>query len=209
MGFEEPKSLAEGFTDFSSLITSHHSGSETKEQIVERFNQVRDMSNITVIPADPDVNPFDTNVRKEVAVYCRVSTDNISQTPSFLTQQNYYLNYVRECPDLHMVAIYRDEGVSATKVDKREGLIQLIKDAEAGKFDMVIVKDLSRFSRNLMDCMQIIYKFRHLPRPVGILFETEHIYTLDTSRDFTLQILALVAQEESRKKSYSVTSAQR
>ena len=108
-----------------------------------------------------------------------------------------------------MVAMYKDEGVSATRIKQREGLIQLIKDAEAGKFNMVIVKDLSRLSRNLMDCMQIIYKFRHFPKPVGILFETENLYTLDTSRDFTLQILALVAQEESRKKSYSVTSAQR
>ena len=85
MDFAEPKSLAEGFTDFSSLIASSPSGPETKEQVIQRFTQVRDMSNITVIPAKPDINPFDTNVRKEVAVYCRVSTDNISQTPSFLT----------------------------------------------------------------------------------------------------------------------------
>ena len=209
MTFIEPKSLSEGFTDFRALPTVSRIGTETKEHIVERLSRVRDMSNITVIPAEPDVNPFDTNVRKRVAIYCRVSTDNLSQTPSFITQQNYYLDYVRKRPDLRMVAMYKDEGVSATEIRKREGLIQLIHDAETGRFDMVIVKDLSRLSRNLMDCMQIIYKFRHLPKPVGILFETENIYTLDTSRDFTLQVLALIAQEESRKKSYSVTSAQR
>ena len=209
MTFFEPKSLSEGFTDFSKISKVAPAGPETKEQIIKRYTQVRDMSNITVIPAEPEINPFDKKVRKRVAVYCRVSTDNLSQTPSFLTQQRYYLEYVRQHSDLQLIAMYKDEGVSATRIKKREGLIRLINDAEAGKFDMVIVKDLSRLSRNLMDCMQIIYKFRHFPKPVGIFFESENIYTLDTSKDFTLQILALVAQEESRKKSIAVTAAQR
>ncbi len=77
----------------------------------------------------------------------------------------------------------------------------MLDDAKAGKFDIIVVKNLSRLSRNLMDCMEIIYMLRNLPHPVGILFETENMFTLDKNIDFTLQVLSLVAQEESHKKS--------
>ena len=62
------------------------------------------------------------------------------------------------------------------------GLVQMLKDAQEGKFDIIVVKNLSRLSRNLMDCMRIIYMLRALPKPVGILFETENMFTLDIVR---------------------------
>ena len=92
-------------------------------------------------------------------------------------------------------------------MEKRVGLLTLLDDARAGKFDIIVVKNLSRLNRNLMDCMNIIYELRSLPRPVGILFETENMFTLDKNVDFTLQVLSLVAQEESHKKSEAMTSS--
>ena len=83
----------------------------------------------------------------------------------------------------------------------------MLEDAKAGKFDVIIVKNLSRLSRNLMDCMNIIYALRNLPNPVGIFFESENLYTLDKSADFTLQVLSLVAQEESHKKSEAMLAS--
>ena len=70
----------------------------------------------------------------------------------------------------------------------------MLEDAKAGKFDVIIVKNLSRLSRNLMDCMNIIYALRNLPNPVGIFFESENLYTLDKSADFTLQVSGLPLQ---------------
>lgn len=209
MDYKRPGRLADGLGSFSNIVHNIPVGPETKEQIYERMYRNRDMSKITVTPAIPDVNPFDPRFRKRVAIYCRVSTDNLAQTPSFITQQKYYLKYVRERPELRMVAMYKDEGLTATSIQNRGGLVQLLKDAEMGKFDMIIVKNLSRLSRNLMDCMRIIFKLRMLPKPIGILFETEKLYTLNRENDFTLQILALIAQEESHKKSEAVTFAQR
>ena len=58
-----------------------------------------------------------------------------------------------------------------------------------------------------MDCMNIIYALRNLPNPVGIFFESENLYTLDKSADFTLQVLSLVAQEESHKKSEAMLAS--
>lgn len=55
--------------------------------------------------------------------------------------------------------------------------------------------------------MNIIYALRSLPNPVGIFFETENLYTLDKTADFTLQVLSLVAQEESHKKSEAMLAS--
>ena len=206
--YNKPGRLSQGLGNFTASFSTAK-GPETHADIQERITRDRDMSKITVKKPRQDVDPFDTNVRKRVAIYCRVSSDKLSQTPSFYTQQQYYLKYVRSRSDLHMVVMYKDEGISATGIVKRTGLVNLLRDAEAGRFDMVIVKNLSRLSRNLMDCMRIIYKLRQLPNPVGILFEEERLYTLDKKNDLTLSILALIAQEESHKKSDAVTRAQR
>ncbi len=176
-------------------------GMTEKERIIAQYGQKRDMSKIVVIPAKPSLGLFDTERRKRVVVYCRVSTDGISQTSSFELQKNHYLKYVRQKPEWKLVGLYSDEGITATSTKKRIGLLTMLDDAKAGKFDIIVVKNLSRLSRNLMDCMEIIYMLRNLPHPVGILFETENMFTLDKNIDFTLQVLSLVAQEESHKKS--------
>ena len=207
--FERPGRLSEGLGSFRVPETKSNTGPETKADIFARMNRERDMSKIRTIPAMPEINPFDVRTRKKVVVYCRVSTDSLAQAPSFATQQRYYLNYVRRRPEWKMVAMYADEGISATGIEKRMGLVQMLKDAQEGKFDIIVVKNLSRLSRNLMDCMRIIYMLRSLPKPVGILFETENMFTLDKNVDFTLQILSLLAQEESHKRSEAVTAAQR
>ena len=165
----------------------------------ERYNRPRDLSKIKVIPARQESDPFNPKMRKRVVVYCRVSTDGISQTSSFELQKNYYLRFVRKKPDWKLVGLYSDEGITATSMEKRVGLLTLLEDARAGKFDIIVVKNLSRLARNLMDCMNIIYELRSLPHPIGILFEPENIFTLDKNVDFTLQIITLEAEERSHK----------
>ncbi len=177
------------------------SGLSDKDQIRYEYGRERDMSKVTYYPARKDVTLFDPRQRSRVVVYCRVSTDGISQTSSFELQKHYYLKYVRKHGNWKLVAMFSDEGITATSTEKRIGLLQMLEDAKAGLFDIIIVKNLSRLSRNLMDCMNIIYALRALPHPVGIFFETENLFTLDKSADFTLQVLSLVAQEESHKKS--------
>lgn len=186
-----------------------YEGMTEADRIRERVNRIRDLSKITVIPARPEPGLFDPNFRKRVVVYCRVSTDGLGQVTSFENQKKYYVGMVRKKPEWHLVALYSDEGLTATGTKKRIGLLQMIEDARAGKFDIIIVKNLSRLSRNLMDCMEIIYELRKLPKPVDIFFENENMFTLDRTVDFTLQVLSLVAQEESHKKSEAMLGSYR
>ena len=182
-------------------------GMSEREKIQYEYGKQRDLSKVTYFAAKkaPGLNDLSESLR--VVVYCRVSTDGLSQATSFELQRNYYRQFVRKHIHWKLIAMFSDEGLSATSTNKRIGLLQMLEDAKAGKFDVIIVKNLSRLSRNLMDCMNIIYALRNLPHPVGIFFESENLYTLDKSADFTLQVLSLVAQEESHKKSEAMLAS--
>ena len=201
--------LSSGLSSIGQKTSVGQMGGEVynKDSVRENYARERDLSKITVIPAAPVPSLFDSHKKQKVAVYCRVSTDGISQTTSFELQRKYYLKYVRKKPEWTLVAMYSDEGITATNTIHRDGLLQMLNDARAGKFDIIVVKNLSRLSRNLMDCMNIIKELRNLPHPVGILFESENMYTLGENMDFTLQILSLVAQEESHKKSEAMNAS--
>ena len=182
-------------------------GMSEREKIQYDYGRQRDMSKVTFFPAKKAPGLYDLAGRLRVVVYCRVSTDGLSQATSFELQRSYYLQFVRKHIQWKLIAMYSDEGITATSTEKRIGLLQMLEDAKAGKFDVIIVKNLSRLSRNLMDCMNIIYALRNLPSPVGVFFESENLYTLDKSADFTLQVLSLVAQEESHKKSEAMLAS--
>ncbi|MFR3384971.1 MAG: recombinase family protein [Lachnospiraceae bacterium] len=55
----------------------------------------------------------------------------------------------------------------------------MIEDCEAGKIDLIITKSVSRFARNVVDCIRYVRELSSLRPPVGVFFETEHLNTLD------------------------------
>ena len=100
-----------------------------------------------------------------------------------------------------LVDIYADEGISGTQINHREGLQRLLDDCRAGKIDYIITKSISRFARNIVDCLNMIEELRNLNPPVGVIFETDHIDTLGGNDSLLLSILASLAEAESRNKS--------
>lgn len=80
----------------------------------------------------------------------------------------------------------------------------MIQDCEAGKVDLIVTKGVSRFARNVLDCVGYTRKLAALDNPVGVFFETEHLYTLNSNSEMSLTFIATLAQEESRTKSNSM-----
>ena len=83
-----------------------------------------------------------------VASYCRVSTDKEDQANSFEAQQRYFKEYIARQPDWELYDVYADEGITGTSTKKRAQFNQMINDARLGKFQLIITKEVSRFSRN-------------------------------------------------------------
>ena len=162
--------------------------------------------NITVIPAKTNRSSLAENLepkKKRVAAYCRVSTDQEEQLSSYEAQVNYYTNYIEKHPDYEFAGIYADEGISGTTTKKREQFNRMIEDCKAGKIDMIITKSISRFARNTLDCLNYVRQLKDLG--IGVTFEKENIFTLDSKGEVLLSILSSLAQDESRSISENST----
>ena len=140
------------------------------------------------------------------AVYCRVSTDHLDQANSFASQQRYFREYIERQEDLQLYAIYADEGLSGTDTKKRIRFHDMVRDAEAGKFQLILTKEVSRFSRNLLDTISYTRKLKQLG--VTVRFMSDGIDTAEPDAELRLSIMASIAQEESRKTSDRVVWGQ-
>ena len=136
-----------------------------------------------------------------VAAYCRVSTDDIDQLVSIELQKNNYRDMIRANPKWRYVGTYVDDGFSGTNTEHRPAFQLMMKDAMAGKIDMIITKSVSRFARNLLDCIGWVRRLKERDPPIQVFFEQEHLNTLDTTSNIILFVLAMVAEEESHMKS--------
>ena len=139
-----------------------------------------------------------------LGVYCRVSTDKLDQLNSLETQKMFFEEFA-EKNNHTLVKIYADEGISGTQLKKRAEFLEMMHDAELGKFDMVVTKDVSRMARNVLDFLQSIRKLKSMGIPV--LFVNTNLSTQDG--EMMLTMLATVAQEESRNTSSRIKFSKR
>lgn len=172
---------------------------QKKEKIRERYKGINP-DRLEVIPARKKADFYD-DVARRVAVYVRVSTDDPRQTSSYELQKNYYEDMVQRHENWTLVGIYADEGISGTSLRHRDAFNRMIRDCKDGKIDLVITKSVSRFARNIVDCISITRGLKELKPPVGVFFETEHLFTLKDDAEMALSFQATMAQEESHVKS--------
>ena len=140
--------------------------------------------------------------KKRTAAYCRVSTTSDTQDGSFETQCEHYEKLIRENPDLEFAGVYGDHGKSGRSMRGRKELSRMIADCEAGKIDLILTKSISRFARNMLECVETI---RHLKEcGVTVRFEKEGLDTETMGGELMLGILATIAQEESNSISMNM-----
>ena len=182
---------------------------ERKERVRRRINTKVDPENYEFIPAKKPIDYYDNDIRQRVAVYARVSTDNVQQTSSYELQKKYYEDFVVHHPNWTLVKIYADEGISGTSLAHRDEFNSMIADCRSGKIDMIITKSVSRFARNVVDCISMVRMLAELPRPVGVFFESECIFSLKDDSQMALSFQATMAQEESHIRSRSMETSLR
>ncbi|SCY14566.1 MULTISPECIES: recombinase family protein [unclassified Butyrivibrio] len=179
---------------------------QQKEKIRNRYKGVAPEL-IKVVPANEEASIFDENVKLRVAVYARVSTGDPRQTSSYELQKNHYEDFVMQHPNWTLVKIYADEGISGTSLKHRDAFIEMIEDCKKGLIDLIVVKSVSRFARNTVDCVGQVRELAALNPPVGVYFEVEHIYTRRDDSEMPLSFAATMAQEESHNKSTSMNTS--
>lgn len=143
---------------------------------------------------------------KKTVAYCRVSTDKENQLHSLENQKKYFNDYISNDKELEFVDIYADEGISGTNTKKRDEFNRMILDAKCGKFDIILTKSVSRFSRNIVDTISYIRTLKKMN--IEVRFITDGIKTFDNDAELRLGLLATFAQDESRQTSEKVVNGQ-
>ena len=176
--------------------------SERQESKERRRQGIQSYNGEGVFTINASPKPGDDPGRKlRVAGYARVSTDDEEQVTSIELQKNEIPEKVKENPNWVYVGQYVDEGRSGTNTEKRPAFKMMIEDCMAGKIDLIYTKSVSRFARNLRDCIDYVNMLKVHQPPIGVYFEAEHFGTLDPASAMLIVVLGLVAEEESHMKS--------
>lgn len=132
------------------------------------------------------------------AIYARVSTSLDSQKDSLESQVSYFENFIKE-RGWELVDVYADEGITGTSTAQREELKRLMRDAERGRFDVVLIKALSRLSRDTADTLNIV---RTLNSCNVMLYSSREGEIKD---ELQLTVISAVNQRQSEDTSYNVS----
>ena len=134
------------------------------------------------------------NAVRRVAAYCRVSTLAEEQELSYETQCAYYKRLIEADPTMKLVGVYGDQGGSGLMIKKRPEFQRMMNDCFDGKIDLVLTKSISRFARNLGDCVNCVRLLQN--KGIPVIFEKEGITSADPSCELLLTVLASMAQQE-------------
>ena len=139
------------------------------------------------------------NTRKlRVAAYIRVSSDRAEQDDSYEAQYKYYSEKIQRNDSWVFAGAYA-ERESGTHIENRDEFRRMMRDADAGKIDLILVKSVSRWARNIVEGLRAV---DHLTcNRVHIIFEQESIDTRVPGHKFQLNLAQAVAQTESESLS--------
>ena len=161
-------------------------------------NLALEQQRVIVIPAHDEI----VARKLRVAAYARVSSSSEDQLNSYRVQNQYYSELISGNPDWEMVDIYADEGITGTSVEKREDFQRMMQDCRKGKIDRILVKSISRFTRNTKDCLAAVRELKELG--ISVQFEEQGIDTSKVSSEMVTAIMASLAQKQSESISSNV-----
>lgn len=167
--------------------------------LTKRRSSPMNQTIVEIIQPTPKYKDLETNqvlMKKRVAAYARVSTDETDQINSYKIQIEEYTNRIHKNEEWDFAGMYADEGITGTDMKKRPSFMKMIDAAKAGHIDLILTKSISRFSRNTIEILTIIKELRTLG--VEIYFEKENISSTDPKIDVVLTIMSSLSQEESR-----------
>ena len=139
-------------------------------------------------------NPY-MGKKLKACAYCRVSSNSADQLNSYATQVRHYTKAIQARADWEFVDIFADEGITGTRADKRTEFQRMLRLCEHKRIDLIITKSVSRFARNVPECLEYARTLRR--QGIGIIFEENGINTLRMSDELMLSTFSAIAQEES------------
>lgn len=157
------------------------------------------MENTSVKIAGYQVSHKDSLKPIKVATYQRVSTLHAEQVSALENQIAWMRNQMAMHPNWELVGEYTDKGLSGTKAENREAFQRMIADASEGKINLIVTREISRFSRNLLDTLSYTRFLKS--KGCEVFFANESIWSWDSDGELRMAMLGILAQDVSRHTS--------
>ena len=138
----------------------------------------------------------------KVAAYCRVSLDSLGLSHSLESQVSHYTHVINSRDNWTFVGIYFDNLVTGRKASLRRGFTRMLRHCEEHRIDLILVKNVSRFSRNAQELIEVIEKLKELG--IAVYFETENITSTRSDTTYLLKTYASIAQGEIEATSQAI-----
>ena len=138
----------------------------------------------------------------QIAAYARISNDKEILETSLKEQMDYYTRLILDNPNWDLVGIFYDDGISGTTIEKRDGFKRMLDLAFNGQIDIIFVKSISRFARNVVDSLETIRKLRNIG--VEVYFEQQSLSSLDVKCDVAFSMYSEFAEAEAISTSSNV-----
>lgn len=132
--------------------------------------------------------------RKKAVAYVRVSSKSKAQTHSFAFQEQYWQETITNDPELIFAGIYADYGISGKSMDRRPQFLEMLRQCERKKIDVIYTKSIQRFGRNTEEMLSVVRRLRDIG--VKVIFEKERIDSFQPNSDLYLTIGASVAEND-------------
>lgn len=153
-----------------------------------------------------DYRNLDPNRPRKVGIYARVSTQHEAQIHALKNQLQWYGEELKKHPNWTVVDYYIDEGITGTQAKKRPNFLRMIADAEDGKIDLIVTREVSRFSRNTKETLEYTQNLEAIG--VEIYFISQGLWSMSDHGKQGLYFLAYFAEKESQSTSDRVKAGQ-
>ncbi|MDD3415946.1 MAG: recombinase family protein [Lachnospiraceae bacterium] len=155
---------------------------------------MKENSKIHFIPAAP-------KRKKRVAVYARVSTNDVEQLKSLAVQVSAFTRLVASTPGWLLVDVYMDVASGKAGTARKE-FARMLEDCKAHKIEIILTKNISRFGRDTVEILEALNQLKLLG--IRAIFEQEDLDTANTDSDLMISIIEALAQAENESRSENI-----
>ena len=135
------------------------------------------------------------NGKLRVAVYCRVSGDGDGSLNTLEVQRDHYTQEIQAHPEWKLAGIFADESLTGADRKKRTEFNRMIAACKRGHVDLILTRSVSRFARNLGECIKTVQSLK--AKGVHVVFERENINTASDAQAFQAAVYDHSALSES------------
>lgn len=151
---------------------------------------------VKLIPAHPKIPHL-----LKAGIYVRVSSARVAQLRSLSSQVSAMTRYVYSRKDWILKDIYLEVG-AAKKGSSRREFARLLDDGKSRQIELVVVKSLSRFSRDNVEVIESVRKL--VNADVIIYFMEEDIYVDAHYPEWELALRSAINQAENEHRSENI-----